>query len=153
MKRFTTRIRSSGLFQRIATMALLAGVLITFVSCQDKWPISTWKNETDVPVYVTVNNNGTTILRPQEKESFPGGFALKGEPGPDSYTIRAYEFLPGKGDIPGWRETAGEPPVYGGQGDLLFSVTYTREEIEAMNYTVTITQNVSPGQSPPGSLP
>jgi len=135
-------------------MALLAGVVITLVSCQDKWPVSTWINETDVPVYVTVNNNGTTILRPQEKESFPGGFYAKGDVrGPASYVIRAYEFLPGKGEIPGWYDEAASRRVYGGRGDFLFCITYPREEIEAMNYVVTITQNVFPAQSPPDCLP
>ena len=151
MKRFPIRVRSAALFRRIAMMTLLVGVLTVFVSC-DNWIISTWTNNTPVPIYVTNNNNATTVLRPQEKRSFPGGFYAKGEPGPASYVIKAYEFLPGKGDISGWDDEAGKR-VYGGRGDLLFCVTYTWEEINAMNYAVTITQNVFPGQSPPDCPP
>jgi hypothetical protein len=135
-------------------MTLLVAVLTVFVSCGavDYWPISTRINETHVPVYVTNNNNRATALRPQERRSFPDqGFAQQGPAGPGPYVIKAYEFLPGKGDLLGWYEEWGT--VLGGQGDLLFCITYPQEEIEAMNYVVTITPNVSPGNPPPDCLP
>jgi hypothetical protein len=157
MKRLATSVRGAGLSWRSALTILVVGLLTVSVGCGavDYWVMSTWINETDVPVYVTNNNSSTTVLRPQEKHSFPGGFSYRepGAPATLTYTIRAYEFLPGKGDIPGWFETPGSPVVLGGQGDLLFTKTYTQEEIETMNYTVTITRNVFPGQPTPGSSP
>jgi len=153
MRRSPAGVRGWTSLRQIAAMTLLAGVLTVSVSCGavDYWVMSTWINETDVPVYVTNNNNLMTVLRPHEKNTGPGGFYRKGERGaPATYTIRAYEFLRGKGDTYGWDDETGKG-IYGGPGDLIFTKTYTREEIDALNYTVTITQNMFPGQTQPPS--
>ena len=140
-------------------MLLLIILLGTAVGC-DRWVINTILNKTAVPVRVTINDRDQITVRPYGKHRsptsptvLPGVYPGKPEvKPPPTYTIKAYEFLPGKGDIFGWVEEDGTF-VRGGRGDLIFCVTYTWEELKAMNFTITITRNVFPGYHPPGCPP
>ncbi len=154
VKRFPARVRGAAFFSGrwYIAVAMLIAVLGTLVSCEP-WAKSIFINATSVPIDLTVNGNTKDVLRPLEKKDMVGPFYTNNRDGPPTYTIKGYEFLPGKGNEPGWTDEGGSPAVYGGRGDLVFCVTYNWEEISAMNYTVTITRNVFPGQSSPDCLP
>lgn len=143
----------------IILTAILLAFLVGTTSACDRWVTVTVLNKSGVPVDVNINNVAGLILRPQGKyrgwvphQVFPGYWPGGPTVPPPNYPIKAYEFVPGNGNIAGWRDENGGW-VVGGDGELIFCVTYTWEELKAMNFTITITRNVFPGYQPPDCSP
>lgn len=117
-------------------------------------------NKSGMPIETYLNSGEfSPVMRPQETKRFrefsnllrgvyPGGPSVP----PPNYKITAKVFVPGKGNLFGWEEEDGTR-VTGGGGQLIFCVTYTWEELQAMNFTITITRNVFPGYQPPDCSP
>lgn len=136
-----------------ATFSLLLAVITVGCDRFEKWTvinktaspirikIASAKGEPSQPVSVAYITAG--VYRAYETRRF-------GELPPEKADarlltiVRAYEFVPGKGNLIGWREPDGST-IMGGQGQLVFCMIYTGEELRATSRVIIVTRNVVDG--------
>ncbi|MBI4200294.1 MAG: hypothetical protein HY535_07470 [Chloroflexi bacterium] len=123
----------------ILAILFLALLIIGVLALSEDFPKETIINKTQYPIIVDINGFGGPLLKAGETQSSSGPRAPA-----ERWVIKAHEFVPGKGKFFGWYEQGKFVP--GGEGQLLFCMIYSLEELELMNRVITITQNVVAGK-------
>ena len=124
-------------------MVWLPAVLV-LLGCEDliNWTVI---NKTDLPIHMYENGRPLAHYRPHEKRESSGGFPKNPEDMPPFYVFKGYEFLPAdRGLLRAWIEN-GKTVYDGGNVRLIFCQTYTPQELDAIKWKITVTQNVPDG--------
>ena len=127
----------------LVILALIASVLLT--SC-DK--LARWTVVNDVPFAASIwVDGGWAVYSAHEQRIIDHYFPRTPQKDHPIYTVKAYEFLPGQGNIYG--KNAQGTRVAGGEGDLIYCQLYTWQELKDAKLTIVVTRNVEqPGLRP-----
>jgi hypothetical protein len=123
-----------------------AGVLVFVFSQGNKpegFPLWLLRNETTRSIYLDTNLSRSQRLRPSERSVMEAPFPEQSQDGPGSYVFKAYQFVPGVGDVNGYDNSGLVVP--GRRGTLVYCETFSWEEVHAMGRVIAIVENISQG--------
>ncbi len=112
------------------SLVLIGFCLLAASECEGgSLPLTTIENGFDVGCYVFVDSIPVTPIGPGSSYGSQGVFTPPQDKAETTYTLEVFEFLPGQGGIPGWKDSFGNR-IYGARGQRLLAGTLRWSQVK-----------------------